>query len=333
MNSAIRLQKKLVLLAVGLFLIKGFAWWRTGSVAIFTDALESIINIVAALFGWYSLWLSSKPRDRNHPYGHGKVQYISAAIEGTLIAIAGLAILFEAIRRFSNPTAVQELDLGLLLLALTGILNYAAGFIAQKKGTTDQSPALYAAGKHLKSDTYSTIGILLGLLLMKLSGWAWIDPVVALLMAGILFRMGYKVVRRSLGGIMDEADFDLLEELIHFLNANRRKEWIDLHNLRAIRYGNVLHLDGHLTLPWYFNVRQAHDELERLVSLIKSRFGESVELFVHTDPCEPPSCPHCQLHHCPVREAAFRKPIPWSLENVLKNQKHSVGIKKQILKN
>src|SRR5690606_5939287 len=134
MNSAIRLQKKLVLLDVGLFLIKVFAWWRTGSVAIFTDALESIINIVAALFGWYSLWLSSKPRDLNHPYGHGKVQYISAAIEGTLIAIAGLAILVAALRRFSDPAAVEKLDLGLVLLALTGILNYAAGFIAQKRG-------------------------------------------------------------------------------------------------------------------------------------------------------------------------------------------------------
>lgn len=290
-----------------------------------TDALESIINIVAALFGWYSLWLSSKPRDLNHPYGHGKVQYMSAAIEGTLIVIAGLAIVVEALQRFSHPAAVEQLDLGLFLLALTAVLNYSAGLRAQKKGAESHSPALHAAGKHLKSDTYSTAGILGGLLLMKLTGWSWIDPLVALLMAGILFRMGYKVIRKSLGGIMDEADFELLGELIRFLNNHRRQEWIDLHNLRVIRYGQVLHLDGHLSLPWYFNVRQAHEELERLVSLIKSGFGESVELFVHTDPCEPASCPHCYLMHCPVRQQAFREPIPWTLDNVLKNQKHQLG--------
>ena len=307
-------------------MLKILAWWWTRSVAVFTDALESIVNVATGLIGWYSVWLASKPSDRNHPYGHGKAEYISAAIEGTLITIAGILILYEVVRHISHPAAIQSLDKGMALLALTALINFWAGSKAVKAGRKNKSAAMEAAGRHLKTDTYSTVGVLTGLLLLRLTGWLWMDIAIAVIIAAIILYTGYKVLRRSLAGIMDEADLTVLEELIAFLNEHRRPQWIDLHNLRMIQYGSVLHLDGHLTLPWYYNVWEAHSEIEALDSLIRRKFGNTVELFVHVDGCEDFSCFICGLHTCPVRQHAREKTLEWTVENVLQNRKHNAPV-------
>jgi divalent metal cation (Fe/Co/Zn/Cd) transporter len=131
-------------------------------------------------------------------------------------------------------------------------------------------------------------------------------------------------VRSSVAGIMDEADKKLLGELVSYLNDNRRENWIDLHNLRVIKYGGVLHVDCHLTVPWYLNVLEAHAEVDALSELIRTKFGESLELFVHTDGCLEFSCSHCNKENCYVRRRPFEKRIPWTLENVIPNKKHSL---------
>lgn len=328
----VRIQRNIAFLAIFLFIFKLVAWLITGSVAIFTDALESIVNVVAGLFGWYSLWLAAKPRDANHPYGHGKVEFISAAIEGTLITIAGIIIIIESVKGLGRPHQLHQLDTGLLLVLFTAVVNFFVGTYAVKAGRKNRSATMEASGRHLRTDTYSTLGIIIGLMLIRYTGWYWLDAVVAIVFAFIILVTGYRVLRNSISGIMDEADMSLLEELITYINQHRRPAWIDLHNLRIIRYGSILHLDGHLTVPWYYNIRQAHEEMKALEELVVHKYGDAVELFIHLDPCESFSCPLCTIDDCAVRQAPFRSCIDWNLDNVMKNSKHLLGAENETKK-
>ena len=305
-------------------MIKLFAWYLTHSVAILTDALESIVNVVAGFIGLYSLYVSGKPKDQDHPYGHGKVEFLSAAIEGLLIGIAGIFIIREAILNLYEPHSIQKLDYGIYLVAVTAIINLFAGMICVKTGKKNNSLALIASGKHLIADTYTTIGIIIGLVLLFVTGISWIDSAVAIIFALVIFYTGYKIVRSSIAGIMDEADMELLNKMVVFLNENRNPNWVDLHNLRIIKYGAMIHLDCHLTVPWYFNVHQAHDEIDRLSGLVKQHFGDSVELFVHSDGCLDFSCALCEKSDCKERKHNFQKRIIWTMENISSNRKHQL---------
>lgn len=319
-----RLQKVIAIVGVVLFVTKLVAWYLTGSVAILTDALESTINVVSGFVGLYSLYLSAQPKDQNHPYGHGKVEFVSAAIEGTLITVAGGIIIYEAILNLKNPHEIGQLDYGIILVSLTALVNFGIGFWAVKQGRKNKSLALEASGKHLQSDTYSTIGIIVGLILIWVTDLKWLDSAVALLFAGLIIYTGIKILRGSLAGIMDEADADLLNDVVAKLEAERRPNWVDLHNLRIIKYGGTLHLDCHLTVPWYLNVHQAHDEVEALGAVVKTHFGDSLELFVHTDGCLDFSCGICTVQDCQVRKSPFEKKVSWNIENVSTDKKHRV---------
>src|ERR1700712_3904714 len=186
--------------------MKVIAWYLTGSVAILTDALESTVNVVAGLIGVYSLYVSAKPKDTDHPYGHGKAEFLSAAVEGTLISVAGVIIVYEAVNNLLHPHTIQKLDYGIWIVAITAVINYVAGSICIKTGKKNNSLALTASGRHLQSDTYSTLGIIAGLLLLYFLKLWWIDSAVAILFAFIIFFTGYRIVRSSVSGIMDEAD-------------------------------------------------------------------------------------------------------------------------------
>src|SRR5690606_1383902 len=167
-------QKIVAIVGVLLFAIKLTAWYLTNSVAILTDALEGIVNVISAFIGLYSLYLSSLPKDKNHPYGHGKVEFISAALEGVMIAFAGIWIIFEAINHIINPQQIKELDLGILLIIIAALVNFIVGFIAVKKGKKNNSIALIASGKHLISDTFTTVGVILGLAIILFTKIMWI---------------------------------------------------------------------------------------------------------------------------------------------------------------
>ena len=307
-----------------LFIIKVVAWYLTGSVAILTDALESTVNVVAGLIGVYSLYVSAKPKDHDHPYGHGKAEFISAAVEGTLITVAGFIIIYEAVNNLIHPHNIKQLDFGILLIAFTAVINYIAGAICINTGKKNNSLALISSGKHLQTDTYSTVGIIAGLALIYFTKVWWVDSAVAILFAFIIMFTGYKIVRTSIAGIMDEADETLITKLVATLNANRRENWIDLHNLRIIKYGGTLHLDCHLTVPWYLNVHEAHKEIDALSYLVKKEFGESLELFVHSDGCLDFSCAICTKQDCKVRLHTFEKKIEWTVNNVSSNIKHQL---------
>ncbi len=321
----LKVQKLIAALSIVLFIVKIVAWYITNSVAILTDALESIVNVAAGLIGLYSLYVSAKPKDIDHPYGHGKAEFISAAIEGTLISVAGLIIIYEAVQNLLDPSPVKKLDLGIILVAATAIINFVAGTLCENTGKKNNSLALIASGQHLKSDTYTTVGIIAGLVILYFTKMPWVDSAVAIVFALIIIYTGYKIIRSSLAGIMDEADEKLLEALVKKINENRSVNWMDLHNLRIIKYGAVLHMDCHLTVPWYFNVNEAHIEIDKLSEIVQKNFGESVELFVHTDGCLDFSCPICLKADCPVRQHPFKEKIEWNTANILSNQKHSVS--------
>jgi len=307
-----------------LFLTKIIAYQYTHSLAILSDALESIVNVIAGFVGLYSLYVAAKPRDLDHPYGHGKAEFVSAAVEGGLIVAAGIMIIYETVMNFLQESPLQKLDTGLILVGATAVINYVAGAVCIRIGKKNNSLALQASGKHLQVDTYSTIGIIAGLAIILLTRLYWLDKVIALGMSVLVIYNGYRIIRTSLAGIMDEADMQLLKRFIHVLNDHRRANWVDLHNLRVIKYGPLLHIDCHLTVPWYLNVHEAHLEIDALAALIKQQLGDAIELFVHTDGCLPFSCTICTKTDCSVRQQPMKERLDWTLENIISNQKHQV---------
>ena len=317
-----RVQKIVTLVAVVLFIVKVIAWWITQSVSILTDALESTVNVVAGFISLYSLYIASKPRDEDHPYGHGKAEFISAAVEGSMIAIAAVIIIYESIQGYLHPKELHGLDWGIALVAFTAVINYVTGWYCVKTGKKNKSLALVASGKHLQTDTYSTLGIIIGLILIYITKWNKLDSIVAMIFALFILYTGYSILRSSLEGIMDKADAELLKKLVEVLNKNRPDNWIDLHNIRIIKFGSTLHLDAHLTVPWYLNVHEAHKEIDNLSSLVKNEFGESMELFVHSDGCLDFSCTICSKKDCAERKHPQKERVEWTVENISTNLKH-----------
>ena len=320
----IRIQRFIAVLSVVLFLAKILAWYLTHSVTVLTDALEGIVNMIAGFLGLFSIILAAKPRDTNHPYGHGKAEFLSSAVEGTLIMIAGVVIIYEAVMHLLVPHKLEQLNLGLVIVAASGLVNFLAGKYAENKGRKSNSLILVSAGKHLQTDAYSTIAIIIGLLLLVLTHnrWQWLDSSVALAFALIIMLTGYKVLRKSISGMMDEMDMVLLKEVIDVLQKNRKPDWVDLHNLRVIQYGSLMHVDAHMTLPWYFQVAEAYKEIHILEGLIRSHFKNQVELFIHIDGCMPYQCKLCALDGCPERKETFQKQLQWDINNVWTDSKH-----------
>ncbi len=320
----LKLQRWIAVASSVLLIAKFIAYFLTNSVAVLTDALESIVNVVAGFIGLYSLYVAAKPRDKDHPYGHGKAEFISAAVEGTLVLSAGLLIIYSAIANLLFPQPIQKIQTGIYLIAASAVVNWMLGYISLRQGKKNNSLALIASGKHLQTDTYSTIAIIIGLLIISFTGWLWIDSLVALIFGVYIIFTGYKIIRASLAGIMDEADMILLNKMVNLIDKNRRENWVDLHNLRVIKYGNVLHVDCHLTVPWYFNVNQAHSEVDELAKLIRAEYGETLELFVHGDGCMYFQCHICSKQDCPVRQHELKQRVPWTVDNILQNEKHSL---------
>lgn len=313
----------MLLLALLLLGIKFGAFFLTNSNAILTDALESIINFLTGGVALYSVYLAAKPKDQDHPYGHGKIEFISSGLEGTLIMVAGVAIIVKSVYNLLYPQPIQQMDVGIVLTLVAGLANYLAGRYLVRRGTQHHSLTIIANGKHLLSDAYSSLGLVLGLGCIYFTQLLWLDSVVAIIFGSFITYTGYGIVRNSISGVMDEADHQLMERIIVVLNQQRRENWIDLHNLRVIKYGSQLHIDGHLTLPWYFNLQESHKEVEMLQEMISQEMGDVVELFVHLDPCLPPnSCRLCTKKDCHVREHDFVARVEWTLANVSDNQKH-----------
>ncbi|MBU6341098.1 MAG: cation diffusion facilitator family transporter [Bacteroidetes bacterium] len=319
----IRIQRLVVAVSLLLFFAKILAYWITHSVAILTDALESTVNVLTGFTGLYSLIVSARPRDGNHPYGHGKVELVSASFEGLMIIGAGILIVYEAILNLLHPPRIDSLDYGIYLVSFTAVVNFALGAYCINQGHKNNSIALRSSGKHLQSDTYTTLGIIVGLILIRLTGITWIDSASAILFGSIILFHGYGIIRQTVSGIMDEVNMDLIQQLIQLLNDHKEQGWIDLHNLRMMQFGHQLHLDCHLTVPWYCNVATAQQSVRALENLVAGHYKQSVELFVHIDPCKPPqACRICEVTNCPERQAAFETRLNWTFDNLTQNHHH-----------
>ncbi len=321
-KSGIRLQAWVLAIGLVLMAVKFMGWRITRSNAMLSDALESIVNVAAGGFALYSLVLAAKPRDRDHPYGHGKVEFISAALEGSLVVVAGGLIIVRSAAAWMGGVQVRELQVGTLLVAATGLVNMAMGLVLRARGRREHSLTMEASGVHLLSDTWTSAALVVGLLVIQFTGQHWLDSLFAMGFALVIIRHGIRLVRRSIGGIMDETDMHVAADLVRILEDHRKPEWIDLHNFRVIAFGSTLHIDCHLTLPWYYTLEAGHREITALDQLVNRHSGREVECFIHTDPCIPRSCTICRLGDCPVREAPFAQRIPWNLSTALANEKH-----------
>lgn len=320
----VRLQAWVLAVGVVLMAVKFVTWQLTQSNAVLSDALESIVNVVAGGFALYSLALAAKPKDREHPYGHGKVEFISALLEGSLVAAAGVLIIYRAVEALFTGVEVHNLGTGMLLVAATGLINLFMGLLLRQKGKRSHSLTMEASSVHLLADAWTTAALVAGLLAIHLTGLHWLDSLLAMGFALLIIWQGIRMVRRSVGGIMDETDMAVAAELVKIIDAHRKPEWIDLHNFRVIKFGSTLHIDCHVTVPWYYTVEAGHQEISELAALVNKHSGREVEFFIHIDPCIPRSCTVCEIHDCPVRWKPFVKRMPWTLESVLADRKHGV---------
>ena len=319
-------QKKAILvslcISILLMLAKFVAYFMTHSNAILTDAAESIVNVLASSFAFYSIYLATLPKDENHPYGHGKVEFFSAFVEGILIAIAGIIIVVKSSYDLVFPKEISQLYEGAAIIGVTGVVNLLVGLYLINTGKKHRSITLEADGKHLMTDAITSAGLVIGIILIQLTQIFWLDSAISIVLGCYIVYNGYKLTRRSVGGLMDESNVELVKDIVVILQDNRAASWIDVHNLRAQQYGADLHIDCHITLPYYYDLNQVHHEISAIDQLINVKAEHTTELFIHADPCLPACCNYCKMENCKVRQEAFRKEIPWTVENATKNQKH-----------
>jgi cation diffusion facilitator family transporter len=294
--------------AIGLLVVKFWVYSRTGSQAIFSDALESIVSV---------LRYAGRPADRDHPYGHGKIEFFSAAFEGGLIFCAALVILWQAVEAFADGAMPRELDLGLLMTLAAGIANGLLGWFLVSYGNRHHSAALTADGHHVLSDFWTSIGVVLGLVAVRVTGIAWLDPAIAAVMMVWLLITGWRIVRRAIGGLLDAEDPELLQALVEQLSERVGNGVIRLHHLRAIRSGSFRHISAHLVVPEFWSVQRAHDTAEALAAELVRGLPGQADIDFHTDPCERSWCSMCDLEQCSVRQQAFVKLEPLTVDEAV----------------
>jgi cation diffusion facilitator family transporter len=290
----------------------------TGSTALFSDALEAIVNVVAAGLLLVALIVAARPADRDHPYGHGKVEFFSAGVEGALIAVAALLIVADAARALVRGPELAQLDLGLALSAAVAAGNAALGTFLVRTGRRHASDALVADGRHVLADVFTTVGVIAGLAVVRITGFAALDPLIAIAVALAILRTGWKLVRSAVAGLMDEADPALLAPICAALEREREPAWIDVHELRTFRSGAVQHTDLHLAVPRYFDADRLHAISDRVKAVVLAATGRAGDVIVHFDPCRPSQCRGCAMADCPVRSARFEERRPVSLERALR---------------
>lgn len=303
--------------AVGLLLAKFWAFSKTGSQAIFSDALESIVNVVAAVIALSVVRYAIRPADRDHPYGHGKVEFFSAAFEGGLIFCAALVILWQAIGAMVSGAMPQELNLGVVITMAAGIANGLLGWFLVRYGTRHDSAAITADGHHVLSDFWTSVGVVLGLIVVKLTGIAWLDPAIAAVMMVWLLITGWRIVRRAIDGLLDAEDPELLRQVVAGLRPHVGNGVIRMHHLRAIRAGSFRHISAHLVVPEFWSVERAHDESEALASRIAADLPWPADVDFHVDPCERAWCSMCDLESCSVRREPFRQLEPLTVDEAV----------------
>lgn len=303
---ALRLSAVISVVVGALLLgLKYGAYKLTGSTAILADTLESIVNLIAALFALGGLIIAGWPADRRHPYGHGKIEYFSAAFEGGMIALAAALIIKEAGEALLFGHQVHQLDFGLLITIGAGLGNAALGWYLTRTGKLHGSPALIADGMHVLADFWTSVATAVGLGLVRTTGLDWLDPVVAIMVGVNLLWIGAQLVRRAAGGLLDEEDVELLHRLLQAINTNLAPGAIRVHSLRAIRSGRFTYVAAHVVVPEFWTVEEAHDFAAAFQHRLSRSLGIAGEMELHTDPCHRQLCATCEVEPCPIRVQPF----------------------------
>ncbi len=263
--------------------LKTLAWWLTGSVALLSDALESIVNVAAAVGALVAIRLSAKPADANHPYGHHKAEYFSAVLEGVLIVLAAVLILREAWLALETARVVDFSIEGLAANGAATVINGIWCTVLIREGRRYRSPALVADGRHLLTDVVSSVGVLAGVLVAKATGWTVLDPALAILVALNILWSGWNLVKQSVGGLMDEAPPAEELERIRFLIAANAEGAIEAHDVRTRYAGRVTFIDFHLVVDGTMPVREAHDICDRIEAALIAELGQPV-VTIHVEP-------------------------------------------------
>ena len=306
-------------ISIILMSIKFYAYRITGSSAILSDALESIINVVAGAFAMFSIVVAAKPPDESHPYGHGKIEYFSAGFEGALIILAAIGIFKTGISHILYPNPLEYLRQGIFLLVAASAVNLFLGILLIRIGKRNQSIVLTADGKHILTDVYTSLGVLVGLFLVDYTGWFWLDGAIAVIVGVNILITGAKLVMQSYAGLMNKAEPALLQEIADLLITNRKDIYIDVHQLRAWRSGNFVHIDFHLILPRDFFLECAHRENKELEKVIHEYFQGRASVMIHLDPCLDQECPVCGQSLCTLRHSHQNQRIPWTLDSMTKD--------------
>jgi cation diffusion facilitator family transporter len=315
-----RQKAALLSLGVGTLLLaaKFVAWLLTDSSTVLSDAMESIVNVVAAFAMFFAVRFSSQPADEDHPYGHGKIEFITSGSEGGAIAIAALLIIAESVRALVTGAKPHDIDVGVWIVGLAGAANCGLGLHLIRVGKREGSAALVGDGHHVLSDFWTSAGAVVGLLLVLATGLTWIDPVVAILVSVKLLVTGWSLLRSAARGLLDETDPEVVADLAAALEKARRPGVIEVHDLRAINVGGFRHVDLHVVVPEFWPVERAHREMDEYHVRAQSLHSRPGELQFHVDPCERAYCRGCDYAECAVRVHAFEARRAFTADSVVR---------------
>lgn len=285
--SLIRYAWLSIAAAVATILLKGWAWWLTGSVGLLSDAMESFVNLAGAMMALAMLSLAAMPADENHAHGHGKAEYFSSAFEGFLIFVAAIFIAYAAIERLLNPQPLDTVGIGLAISLIASIINLATSRILMRVGRKYRSITLEADAHHLLTDVWTSVGVILGVGLVGLTGWLWLDPIIALLVAANILWTGWRLLRRSASGLMDVSVSAEDLRAINSVLDGYRAQGLEFHALRTRQAGTRAFISLHVLVPGAWSVKQGHDWSERIEADIR-RVVANAHLTTHLEPIEDP---------------------------------------------
>ena len=275
-------------LGVGLamFFMKIYAFYITQSTAILSDAAESVVHVLAVSFAAYSLWLSAKPADPSHLYGHDRISFFSAGFEGAMIVMAALYIMYESVMKWIRGLQIQNIETGIFFIVMATVINGLLGWYLVSRGKKSNSLILIANGKHVLTDSWTSFGVILGLVLTMTTEWLPFDPIVAILVAANILWAGGKLMRQSIGGLMDEADPEVHNKIISIIEQETSKYSIVFHDVRHRNAGNKLHVEFHLLFHKDLTIAEAHEQATLIEQAIARAFPMITEVTTHLEPIE-----------------------------------------------
>ena len=283
MRQTLKLAIGSLVVGIIVLAIKVLAWWLTGSIALYSDALESTVNVATAVAALIAIQVAARPADANHPYGHHKAEFMSAVLEGVMIMLAAILIMHEAYKGFLAPRVLDAPLHGLLVNGAASVINALWCWVLISHGRKQRSPALVADGRHLLSDVISSVGVTFGVLVAIITGWAVLDPLLAGLVALNILYSGWKVMTHSLSGLMDESVSDAELKVIRAVIAREAVGAQEAHDLRTRHAGKATFIDFHLVVPGLTTVQEAHDICDRIEAALKAEVQDAI-ITIHVEP-------------------------------------------------